>query len=203
MPDQITWRVQHASIVLVSPQPIDPQSVGEEVLKKNRIVPADWQATNAVNTPVLALTQFSNGAVIRVEGTRCIFQQTVNGDFRSQYDVHTVAEDYAEASRITPYRSVGINWMLEPDIAEPSAWLRSKLTKESPLAPGFQPALIRLAKQAGAATCNLSFNLQRGAVLLECNYHIELGSRTAIETMRMWSHYQSALTEDILPTISR
>ena len=203
MPDQITWRVQNASIVLVSPQPMDPQSVGAEVLKRNRIVPDEWEVTNGVNTPVLTMTQFSNGAVIRVAGDRCIFQQNVNGNFRSQYDAHTVAETYAEASRVTPYRAVGINWILEPDIVEPSEWLRSKLTKELALAPGFQPTSIRVAKKAGAATCNLSFNLLRGAVLLECNYHIELGNRTAIDTLRMWSHYQSALTDDILPTISR
>ena len=203
MADQINWRVQNASIVLVSSQPIEAQSIRAEVLTRNRIVSEDWQATGGINTPVLAMTQFNNGVVIRVEGNRCIFQQTVNGDFRDQYEAHKVAEAYAEASRVTPYRSIGINWLLEPNLADPSAWLRSKLTKESALAPGFQPTSIKVAKKVGAATCNLTFNLQQGAVLLDCNYHIELGNRTAIDTMRMWPHYQAGLTSDVLPEISR
>ena len=203
MTDQIRWRVHSASIVLVSSQPIEPQSIRADALTRNRIVPDEWQATGAMNTPVLGLTQFGNGVTIRVEGNRCIFQQAVNGDFRDQYDAHTVAKVYAEASRVTPYRSMGINWMLEPDLIEPSEWLRSKLTKGSMLAPGFQPISIKFAKTTGPATCNLTFNLQRGAVLLDCNYHIELGNRTATDTIRMWPHYQRGLTSDILPTISR
>ena len=203
MADPIRWRVQHASIILVSSQPIDPGSIRAEVLKKNRIVSGDWQETQEMNTPVLAITEFSNGALIRVEGNRSIFQQVVDGDFRDHYDAHLTAEAYAEASRVTPYRAIGINWMLEPDIVEPSEWLLSKLTKESALAPGFQPISIKVARPVGAATCNLTFNLQQGTVLLDCNYHIELGNSTVTEATKMWPHYQTGLTSDILPTISR
>ena len=203
MADPIRWRVQHTSIVLISSQPIETESVRSEVLKRNRIVPEDWQETREMNAPMLAMIEFSNGASIRVEGTRSIFQQAVDGDFRDQYDAHLIAEAYAEASRVTPYRAIGINWMLEPDIVEPSKWLLSKLTKELALVPGFQPITIKVARPVGAATCNLTFNLQQGSVLLDRNYHIELGNRTVTDVTRMWPHYQTGLTSDILPTISR
>lgn len=204
MADPIAWKVQHASIVLVSTAPIDPQSISADVLSRNQIVPEDWHATNEMNTPVLGMTQYRNGAVLRAEGNRCIFQQTVNGGFQSEYDAHILAENYADASRVVPYRSIGINWLLEPDLDEPRRWLQRQLASGSGFAPGFQPISVKVAKRAGAATCNLTFNLQPGgAVHVDCNFHIDLGNRTAIEMMRMWPHFQENLTSDILPTIIR
>ena len=40
-----------ASVVLLSPAPIDPQSTNPETLKSAGIVPQDWAVANSINLP--------------------------------------------------------------------------------------------------------------------------------------------------------
>ena len=204
MPTPLDFQLVHASIVLVASQAVSPESVTAEALKRNKIIPEDWQITTEMNLPVIGLVQFDNGASIRTEGNRCVFQQNVNGEFAEDYLALDAAVQYAEASRVVPYSAVGINWMMQPDLPlPPSQWLAGKLCQDPLLAPGFQPTSIRVAKRQGSAVCNLNFNFDRGIVSLECNYHIELGGKSAHEIVTMWPHYQMNLRRYILPTIAR
>lgn len=204
MPAGLSFKLRHASIVLVLPQPVDSQSVSAGSLARNRIVPEDWQVANEVNLAgVLAQTLYRNGVNVRAEGNRCIFQQTVNGEFRAEYDSHLTALNYAEASRVIAYQAIGINWMIELDLEQAGQWLTSKFAGNSAFVPSFQPVSIKVARQQGAAICNLTFNLEQDSVVLDCNYHVDLGGSRAVDVINMWQQYQKHLQEDILPTIVR
>ena len=204
MPPDLNFRLRHASVVFLLPHPVDSQSVNAASLVRNGIVPDDWQVANEVNLAgVLAQTVFRNGVNVRAEGNRCIFQQNVNGAFREEYDAHQAAANYADASRVISYQAVGLNWMLEPDVEQAGRWLIGKFTGNSAFAPGFQPVSVKVARRQGAAICNLTFNLEQDSVVLDCNYHVELGGSRAIDVIKMWQHYQTNLQEDILPTITR
>lgn len=204
MPGDLNFKLRHVSVVFLLSQPVDPQSINTATLVQNQIVPGDWQVINEVNLAgVLAQTQYRNGANIRAEGNRCVFQQDVGGEFREQYDAHEVALNYAEASRVVTYRAVGFNWLIEPDVEYPERWLTGKFAEDSAFVPGFQPVSVKISRPQGAALCNLTFNLEQGGVQIDCNYHVDLAGKRAIDVIRMWPHYQKNLFEDILPNISR
>lgn len=203
MPTNLDFKLVHTSIVLVLPQALSPDTITADALKRNRIIPDDWQTTTEMNLPIIGIVEFDNGVSIRAEGNRCIFQQNVNGDFADDYPALGAAVKYTEASRVVPYSAVGINWTLRPNLSSaPSRWLADKLCQDPPLASGFQPTSIVVARRQGAAVCNLNFNLDRDAVSMECNYHVDLGGKSAHEVVTMWPHYQMNLRRDILPTIA-
>ena len=201
MADKLEWTLRHASIVLVSEQPLDAKSIAPDTLTRSSVVPSEWTVTNRMNLQVVASTEYDNGASIRLEGNRCVFQQTVNGDFLDEYSAFFIAKKYAEASRVISYTALGINWNLQSLTSAPSEWLRSKLSNESVLAPDFQPMSIRLAKNQGRAVCNLNFNLESEAIVLDCNYHIALGNGIPQNEIDLWTRYQDHLKEKVLPTI--
>ena len=186
---------------MVATQPLDPNSVTAEGLTRSKVVPADWQVTKRMNLPVVAVTEYANGVVIRVEGNRCIFQQNINGDFRDYYDAFDAAQKYAEASRVITYEALGINWNLQVKMVAPNEWLLAKLSSNSGLAPGFQATSIRLTKRQARAICNLNFTGEREAIGLECNYHIALGNRMPEDDLKGWKGLQAILKNEILPKI--
>ena len=101
------------------------------------------------------------------------------------------------------YQAVGINWSLYFNTNRPGEWLANKFMARSALPSGFQPASIIITRPhtRGAAACNLTFNLEPNAVVLDCNYHVELGESSAVDKIKMWQHYQANLREDVLPAI--
>lgn len=188
-------------MVLLSEHPFDAKSVAPDTLVRSSVVPSDWTVTNRINLQVVATTQYGNGASIRIEGNRCIFQQDVNGDFLDEYPAFEVAKKYAEASRVISYSALGINWNLESKTSVPGEWFRSKLSTDSTLVPDFQPTSIRMARNLGRVVCNLNFTLESEAIVLDCNYHIALGNGIPENEIDLWARYQEQLREKVLPTI--
>ena len=201
MADKLDWTLRNSSIVLVSEQPLDTKSVAPDTLVRSFVVPSEWTVTNRMNSQVIATAEYANGTVIRLEGNRCVFQQNVGGDFLEDYPAFGIARKYAEASRVISYTAMGINWNLESKMDAPGEWLMRKLAAESRLAPDFQPTSIKLARNQGRAVCNLNFNLESEAIVLDCNYHIALGNGIPENEIDNWSRYQGQLVEKILPTI--
>ena len=201
MADKLEWTLRHASIVLVSERPLDARSVESDTLTRGSVVPQDWTVTNRMSLQVIASTEYDNGASIRLEGNKCVFQQNVDDDFWDEYPAFVIAKKYAEASRLTSYSALGINWNLESKMSAPGEWFTSKLSTDFMLAPGFQPTSIRMARSQGRAVCNLNFNLESEAIVLDCNYHIALGNGIPENEIDLWDRYQIHLKETVLPTI--
>ena len=82
MTELSTVTMRHVSVVLVSPAPIDPQSIRPEALSSAGIIPANWVATGGINIPIVAQTQYQNGFTLQAEGNRCIFQEPIDGALR-------------------------------------------------------------------------------------------------------------------------
>ena len=164
-------------------------------------MPSEWTVTNSRNFQVLAVTEYGNGASIRLEGNRCIFQQNVNGDFLEEYPAFDIAKKYADASRVISYSALGINWNLQSFTSTPGEWFRTRLSTDAMLAPDFQPTSIRMARNQGRAVCNLNFTLEPEAIALECNYHITLGNGIPENEIDLWARYQEHLKDKVLPTI--
>ena len=193
--------VRHASVVLVSPSPIDPLSVRPETLSGARIVPSNWVVGNQVNSPVFAITRYQNGISLQIEGNRCIFQETVGGPLRNEYEIHKIARSYLEATRLVPYSAVGINWLLNFTLEDPAVWI-SKQVGDAGRFPGFSPTSLQLTKPWGIAVCNLIIKVDQQNVAIDCNYHFQLSeSLQPMAALDHWRNCQKALTEDVLPEL--
>ena len=199
-------RLRNASLVFVAVQPIDVQTVSPEVFARNNIISAQWQTANAISLPMFVMPEYLNGAVVRAEGNRLVYQQNIqntSGWFQEEYPAHTAARRYADASKLVAYKALGINWALEYWAEKPDVWLRESLAEDSLLLKGFLPTAIKLARKDDIAVCNISLALQKEFIALEFNYHIEVGQRTVTDIIGKWPQYQKTLEEELLPNIMR
>ena len=193
--------VQHASVVLVSPSPIDPQSIRSEALTSAQIVPPGWALGNQVNSPVFALTQYKNGVSIQTQGNHCVFQEAIAGPLRPEYEIHGLARRYVEATKLVPYNALGINWLLHIAVDNPTEWLRDQMGGGGNF-PGFSPTSLQMAKPMAGAVCNLVFRGQQETVVVDCNYHFQLSSSLQpLAALDHWHQCQNALTEGVFPAL--
>ena len=204
MPDNSTAKVIHASVVLVSPTPIDPQSIRPEALSDAGIVPGNWVATAGISMPIVAQTQYQNGFTILAEGNRCIFQEPIGGDLRETYEVHTLAKRYVSATKLVAYNAIGLNWLLDAAVDNPNLWLRKKLMGDAKNFSDFHPTSLQVAKQLGFVVCNLNFRDENGRIVVDCNYHFQLARSSPdlmASTLDSWHRCQEHLTRDLLPQL--
>ena len=194
--------VQHASVVLVAPSPIDPQSIRPETLNSAGIVPTSWVLGNGVNLPVFALTQYQNGVSIQAEGNRCIFQEAIGGLLPPKYEIPGLARRYIEATQLVPYSALGINWLLNAAVDNPGEWIRKQMGGGGDF-PGFSPTSLQIAKSlVGGAVCNLVFRVSQQVVMIDCNYHFQLSSSLQpLAALDHWYTCQDALTKDVFPAL--
>ena len=194
--------VRHASVVLVSPSPIDPQSIRPETLNRAQITPSSWVLGNQqVNSPVFAITQYRNGVSIQIEGNRCIFQEVIGEPLPTEYEVHTLARRYFEATKLVPYNAVGLNWLLNIEINNPAEWIRKHMGDGGNF-PGFSPTSLQLKKIVGDAVCNLVLRVEQQNVAVDCNYHFQLSSSLQpLAALDHWRQCQTALTEVVFPAL--
>jgi hypothetical protein len=202
MTEQPALTVRHASVVLVSPSPIAPQSIRQETLSNAGIVPDDWVSTGGISIPVVALTQYQNGVTIQTEGNRCIFQEPIGGALRETYEVHPLAQRYAAATRLVPYNAVGINWLVEVAVGNPNQWIREKLMGNGGGFSDFYPTSLQMAKQLDFAVCNLNVRVENVRIVVDCNYHFQLAPTSPdllVATLNSWTQCQAHLAGDLLP----
>lgn len=189
------FTAREASVVLASPSPIDPQTIRPEVLRNAGVAPPDWEFSTNLATPVIAQIQYKN-VTVQTEGNRCIFKETIQGDLPTSYEVHSLATRYLGATPLVPYNAMGINWTLEVSAPDAVVWLRRNVVAETRL-QGFSPVSAQLVQQFEPALCNLTFKLQPHRVIVDCNYHFELGDdapKHAIDHLTGWDRYQSHIT---------
>ena len=195
--------VRHASVVLASPSPLDPQTIRPDALARANIIPGDWQQAGQISTPVLAVSQYQNGFSVQTEGNRCIFQETVGGPLRDPYEVHRVARQYLEATSLVPYNAMGINWTLEAGQVDPVEWYRKHFGGSGSFS-AYTPISLQIQRNTGTVVCNLNFKLAQPSRLfeVECNYHFPLGpSLTPLAALDRWRQCQNLMQEEIFPLL--
>ena len=194
----------HASVVLVSPNPVDPQSIRPEALNNAGIVPANWVAIGGISIPIAAQTQYQNGFTIQVEGNRCSFQELIGGALPDRYEVNAIAKRYANATQLVTYNAVGINWLLEVAVENPSLWIRERLMGNAPYFSDFHPTSVEAAKELEFSVCNLTFKGETGRIVAGCNYHFQLEHSSPdviISALDSWRQCQEHLTSELLPQL--
>ena len=196
--------VLHTSVVLVSPAPIDPQSIRPEALSNAGIVPVNWVPTGGISIPVVAQTLYQNGFTFQVEGNRCVLQEPVGGALRDTYEVHAIAKGYVDATKLVPYTAVGINWLLGLSVENPAKWLQEKLMGDFRNFSDFRPASLQISKQLGFVTCNLNFRSENDRISVDCNYHFQIehsSPEVIATTLASWWRCQEHLTGEVLPQL--
>ena len=199
--ERITLRL--VSAVLVSPSPIETQSIRHETLVKANVVPASWIVSNQLSTPVIALTQYQNGFNVQAEGNRCSFQEQItDGQLQDDYHLHPLVERYIKATGLVPYNGIGINWLLEIGTANPPDWMASHLGVSNKF-PEFAPATSQISKliENGGA-CNLVFqaNAAPRRIIADCNYHFPLSDAFGPEAaLSRWRDCQDDLQMHVIP----
>ena len=206
MTEQFGFTVRHASVVLVSAAPIDPQSIRPEILNTAGIVPGGWASKSNINTPVLSHTEYPNGFIIQIDGNRCVFQESIGGDLRDTYEVHPLAGRYVDATKLVSYVALGINWLLDLDTGgeNPDRRIREKAMGCSDNFPGFSPRSLQMVKRFRLADCNLTFRVNDKSIEVDCNYHFQTEGRSVdvvASTLDSWQDYQMHLTQEIVPKL--
>lgn len=198
---QIT--VRHASVVLASPSPVDPQTIRPDALAKANIIPENWPQANQISTPVLAVTQYQNGFSVQTEGNRCVFQEAVNGPSRDPYQVHGVVRQYLEATKLVAYNAIGLNWALEAVQVDPIEWYRKHFGGSGSFSE-YSPLSVQIQKNTGTVVCNLNFMFvpPSRSLVVECNYHFPLGpSLTPLAALDRWRPCQKLMEDEIFPLL--
>ena len=200
---EFTVTVRHASVVLVSPSPVDSQTVRPDRLVGAQVVPKEWALANELSTPVLAVAQYQNGVSVQTEGNRIVFQETIGSTIHQSYEVHQLVRRYLEATKLTPYSAVGINWLLELAVGNSADWLRKFLGDRSEFS-GFAPTGLQMVKQVGPFVCNLNLRMEHPdrPVVLDCNYHFQLSNNLSpLAALDQWRNCQERLTNEVIPLV--
>ena len=153
---------------------------------------------------MLGLTQYQNGVTIQTQGNRCVFQESIEGTLREVYEVHPLVQRYAEATRLVAYNAVGINWLLDVSVRIPETWIQEKIIGAGGNFSDFFPTSVQIAKELDFAVCNLVFRVENARIVIDCNYHFELGSRSPdvmASTLNAWRDCQEHLIAAVLPQL--
>lgn len=203
MSEQPKFETFQASVVLVSPSQIDPQSIKPETLKRAGIVP--WESIEDIATPIFAQTRFQNGIEIRTEGNRCVFQEPINEESPTGSKVHNLAKRYAEATRLVSYNALGINWESRIRAKDPVQWIGENLVQNLGLKEFF-PRSVQMAKVVeSAVVCNVTFTIRGDVLAVSFNYHCNLTTAAAGDAasyLRRWREWKSHM-ESIAHTLQR
>ena len=193
------YRFQNTSVVLASSSPIETRTVEPEALRRSGVVPESRTVTSRLITPPLAIVQYDDGLTIQVTDTRCIFQKPITNIHDMARDVLATAERYADATKLTPYSAVGINWGLRIEgVPSPFEWLREHLMQGVSMLADYRPTVVQLTKDLPFASSNVNFRVDGGQLICDCNYHFTISDRGPAEVadaLKNWSHCRDHLTE--------
>lgn len=196
--------VRQVSVVLASPYPIDPQSITPEALSNNRVVPLGWVTINSTNTQESAFTQYQNYITIQVKDNYCTIQEpigAIGGVIPETYEIHSIAQRYAENNNPGLYNAVGINWLLDITVENPIIWMREKTVGFGGQLAGFFPTSVQMAQTLDDAVCYLTFRIDNSRVAIDFNYHFQLADASVAWALNQWNLCQEHLIEDVLRKI--
>ena len=182
MPNEIPYRLHSVSVV-VTAEFHNPSILNRDFLVSREIVPNDWEVTEAITTPPIAVVKYSNGIQWSVEQSNLTVVEDCGSSFKDKYRVYALVSAYLQKLPHVPYRSLGLNCVVSTARNNPDQWVTRQFLKQQTWQKR-NPKVIRMMPNftfdAGDALCNLSFNFgqvtpQQGepgpAVIVNSNVH--------------------------------
>lgn len=172
-------KLDSVSVVIVAREH-NPAIVSEEFLKKNGIVPRDWETVDnqpVFTTPAYSVVSFKNGVLWDVNPTICTISERVEGGFKDSYLTRESAKKFVETLPHVPYLAVGINWHIFFEFKTREkllAWVKGHFLKEG----GWQGRtnLVHFGFRIGT---NCTFSLEtdkdpKDKISVICNFHTDI-----------------------------
>lgn len=205
MTSKAPYKIYGISTVVLANQH-NPSFVNPDWLKNNDIVPRDWEVSETITTPPVAIVKFKNGFEVVVEQTKAIFLQILPGSFLSEHSSHRAAIGYLECLPHIPYQSLGLNCRILIENDAPEQWITDwfmpvELMKR--VAPLLSTG-VRLEVPNGDSLCRLEISARQSvapksmdtpAVLVDVNFHHGQfeDARGFIEAISQWPERQKFL----------
>ena len=186
---QQSWIIRNASVVLLAERPINADTLKAEILRESGITPAEWESIEPNEGRTQPFIAYSNGVTISAQNTRCVFQQNFNDETVDDPadEIYEVAKRYVDATRLTQYRFVGINWALYRTVPDPKDWLRTHLLNPDNPVEQYRNIEIRMTAPFGSSLRNVTYTARAGEVGLACNYHFNSNQTAPNEAIDQWS----------------
>ena len=167
----------------------NPTILNPDFLKRNGIIPEEWEAKKVLCTEVISQVVFGNGLGITIEPKRIIFLE--NDPERSTLPrLDEISVRYVQTLPHAAYTAVGINFkavVAFKHLEEAKAWLLENLVSSGPwksIDGGLKGASLTLVYEIQAAKLTLKLDpaeVQRAGepsprpvVLFDGNFHREL-----------------------------
>ena len=150
----------HSVSVVVTAEFHDPSVLNRDFLVSKRIVPEDWEVTEAFSTPPVSILRHGNGIQWTLDQSKLTVTEDCNSSFQDKYRVHSLASRYVAVLPNVPYRGLGLNCVVSMKRDNPETWLTRRFLKpgtwqkREPKILGMVP---KFALNAGDAVCNISF----------------------------------------------
>ncbi|MBM4273368.1 MAG: hypothetical protein FJ128_12830 [Deltaproteobacteria bacterium] len=206
--------VLHWVNVVILAKSHNPSILNPDFLRINDIVSSDWEANEILTTPAFATVRYPAGVVFLLDQERLEIRKECAASFQDNYDVHNFAVRYAKVLPHVSYTSVGLNWHISAEMAEPGMFItdrfvRPEAWKESGAKP--MQSSVKLSFKMKDTLCNLNFSPGKAkipgreyypAVIINANYHYD-GPFTPeqIETiMKEWKNREKCLVQ-IIPIL--
>ena len=182
------WIKQSASVVLVAERPITSDTLRADILRESGITPPEWEEIPPSESSARIFIAYSNGVSISAQTNRCVFQQTFNDEIVDghAHKIYDVAKRYVDATRLVPYRLVGINWTLHHKVADPKDWMRVNLLNPEKFPEIYRNIEIKMSVPFGSGLCNLTFTARAEEVALAFNYHFNARNIAPQDAIDQW-----------------
>ena len=179
---EIPYRLHSVSVV-VTAEFHNPSILNRDFLVSREIVPDDWEVTEAVTTPPVAIVSYSNGIRWTVEQSNLSVVEDCGPSFQDNYLVYTLVSAYLRKLPHVPYRSLGLNCVVSTERNNPDQWVTRRFLNWRPCREGELKVIQMMPNftlDATDALCNLSFSVgqitpqqgeSRPAVIVNCNVH--------------------------------
>jgi len=167
----------------------NPTILNPDFLKRNKIVPEEWETKKVLCTEVISQVVFQNGLVITVEPKRIVFLEN-DPDRSTSPRLDEISIQYVKTLPHAAYTAVGVNFkgvVAFDHLDQARSWLLEKLVASGPwkeIGNGIQGAGLTLVYEIRDAKLTLKVDpaeLQRAGepssrpvVLFDGNFHREL-----------------------------
>ena len=205
----------HTISVVVTAEHHDPSILSPLFLQSNQIVPDDWKVVKSETATQSSTVQYNNKILLKMDASDLEIQEAVEGPFRENYDIHSIADAYISKVPNAPYRDLGLNCMVGIRVANPEQWMQQRFLSSGPWLkgdPDLHPIQTTLAVQEeddllylfsfypGEMKNNQTEESERIVVVVVNIHHQGLLSADSIrEAIRRWPKRQAF----ILATLER
>ena len=182
----------HSISVVVTAEHHDPSILSPLFLESNRIVPGDWKVVKSETATLSSSVQY-NQILLKMDASSLEIQEAVEGPFRENYVIHSIADAYISKVPHAPYRNLGLNCTVGIRVANPEQWMQQRFLSSGPWLkgdPDLHTVQTTLAVQADDDLLCL-FSFYPGEMK---NNQTEESERIVVVTVNI--HHQGLLSAD-------